>query len=81
MSARATGIDGRPARPGAAAIVFGFATWTAACLAGLLLGPVSLPPGDTIRALLDALPVVSLDHGLTQTQLGILFEIRAPRVI
>lgn len=81
MRARATGIVGGPARPGATAIVFGFATWAAACLAGLLLGPVSLPPGDTIRALLDALPVVSLDHGLTQTQLSILFEIRAPRVI
>lgn len=53
----------------------------AACLAGLLLGPVSLPFGETVRALVDAIPGLDLDHGLSATQVSILYEIRAPRVV
>jgi iron complex transport system permease protein len=59
----------------------GFSAWLAACLAGLLLGPVSLPFSETWRALLDAIPGIHLDHGLSATQVSILYEIRAPRVI
>jgi cobalamin transport system permease protein len=50
-------------------------------MAGLMLGPVSLPVSGTIKALLDAIPGVSVDNGLSSTQLSILYEIRAPRVV
>jgi iron complex transport system permease protein len=50
-------------------------------MAGLLLGPISLPVGDTLRALADAIPGVTVDHSLTATQTSILYQIRAPRVV
>lgn len=77
--ARGGGI--RPASPGWLPISLGFGTWLAACLAGLLLGPVSLPFSDAWRALFDAIPGIHVDHGLSATQVSILYEIRAPRVI
>lgn len=71
----------RPARPEFWAVFAGIAAWLVAAMAGLLLGPISLPVGDTIRALLDAIPGMSVDHSLTSTQTSILYEIRAPRVV
>lgn len=74
-------ILSRPARPGVLAVSLGLMAWVAASVAGLTLGPVSLPFADTIKALLDAVPGLGLDHNLTATQVGILYEIRAPRVV
>ncbi len=50
-------------------------------LAGLLIGAVDLPASGVLSALLDLVPGVDVDHGLTPTQLDVLFEIRAPRVV
>jgi len=71
----------RPARVGPLALSLAFGAWLAASLAGLLLGPIGLPTGDALRALLDAFPGVSIEHGLTETELRILYDIRAPRVV
>lgn len=81
MRPAAVSVLTRPIRPGPVAVAAGLAVWLAASLAGLLLGPVSLPFSETVRALLDALPGVSLDHGLSSTEVSILYEIRAPRVV
>lgn len=55
--------------------------WLIASAAGLLLGPIKLPLGDAIGALLDALPGLEMGHGLSDTELRVLYEIRAPRVV
>ena len=53
----------------------------AACLAGVLIGPVALPPGAVGRDLLDALPFVDLSSGLSPAESAILWELRLPRVV
>ena len=50
-------------------------------MAGLLIGSVGLRAMGVLGALLDRLPLISVDHGLTPTQLDVLLEIRAPRVV
>lgn len=65
------------------ALVLGGATLVlvAALLAGTLVGPAGLTPGGVLLELLDRLPLVSVDSGLTQRQQVILWEIRIPRVV
>ena len=50
-------------------------------MAGLLIGSVGLRAMGVLGALLDRLPLISVDHGLTPTHLDVLLEIRAPRVV
>lgn len=49
--------------------------------AGLLVGSVELSPEGVIKALIDRLPLVSADHGLSEVELRLLFELRLPRVV
>lgn len=53
----------------------------AAVAAGLATGPVSLPVGGIVKELLDRLPFLSVDSGLTELQRATVWEIRAPRVV
>jgi iron complex transport system permease protein len=48
---------------------------------GLLVGAAGLEIGPITLALLDALPFVEIDHGLTAVEQSVLFEIRFPRVV
>jgi iron complex transport system permease protein len=50
-------------------------------LVGLLIGPAGLDPGAVILGLLDAIPFVEIDHGLSSVEQSVLFEIRFPRVV
>ncbi|MDI2129239.1 FecCD family ABC transporter permease [Yinghuangia seranimata] len=50
-------------------------------LAGLLVGAADLPVRGVLLALLDELPFVHVDHGLTPVQYSVLMEIRMPRVL
>ncbi len=52
-----------------------------AMVVGLTSGPIDLPIGRSLVELLDHVPLVHLDSGLTATQRTILWEIRAPRVV
>ncbi|WP_295649944.1 iron ABC transporter permease [uncultured Dietzia sp.] len=65
------------------ALVLGGATLVllAALLAGTLVGPAGLTAGGVLLELLDRLPLVSVDSGLTLRQQVILWEIRIPRVV
>jgi len=49
-------------------------------LAGLALGPASLPPLGVARALLDLLPGVHLRTGLGEREAAIVLDLRLPRV-
>jgi iron complex transport system permease protein len=53
----------------------------AAVVAGVMVGPIDLPPVNIVRSLLDGLPFVELDSGLTERDEAILWEIRMPRVV
>jgi iron complex transport system permease protein len=48
---------------------------------GVLVGAADLPVNAVVAALVDWLPGIDVDSGLTDLQLGILFEIRLPRVV
>ncbi len=50
-------------------------------LGALLVGAAGIDPGNALLALLDALPLVDVDHGLTDIEHNILFQIRFPRVV
>ncbi|MCW3820227.1 iron ABC transporter permease [Micromonospora sp. DR5-3] len=52
-----------------------------ALVAGVSLGPVSLPPGSVAAELLNLLPGVHLDSGLTEREIAIVTELRLPRVV
>jgi iron complex transport system permease protein len=59
---------------GAAAVVV-------AAVAGLSLGPVSLPPAGVGAELLNLLPGVQIDSGLDEREAAIVTELRLPRVV
>ena len=65
------------------ALVLGGATLVllAALLLGTLVGPAGLTASGVLLELLDRIPFVHLDSGLTQRQQVILWEIRIPRVV
>ena len=71
----------RPAHISPAVLGVAGLVWVGVSLAGLLLGPIHLPVGDALRALADVLPGIEVTHGLTRTELLVLYEIRAPRVV
>ncbi len=52
-----------------------------AALAGVLVGPAALRPDRVIAALLDRLPLVTIDSGLSERETAILFQLRLPRVV
>jgi iron complex transport system permease protein len=51
-----------------------------AAVLGVAIGPVGLPPGDVARELLDRLPLISVDSGLSEREAAIVWELRLPRV-
>lgn len=61
---------------GGAALIF-----AAAMLAGTLVGPAGLTASGVLLELVDALPLLEIDSGLSTRQQVILWEIRMPRVV
>ncbi len=62
-------------------MALGVAVFAAAALAGLTLGPAGIDASRVVGALLDGLPLIEVDHGLSEIQTTILFRIRLPRVV
>jgi iron complex transport system permease protein len=50
-------------------------------IAGLLLGAAGIDRSQVVAALFDALPLIEVEHGLSEIHLNVLFQIRAPRVV
>jgi iron complex transport system permease protein len=75
-----------PARPRPAGLRHG---WLAAGLvavavalvAGIAFGPVGLPPAAVAAELLNLIPGVRIDSGLTEREIAIVTELRLPRVV
>jgi iron complex transport system permease protein len=70
-----------PARIGAGKWVAAVGILLLVAVAGLLVGAVALAPWGVVKALLDRLPLVTIDHGLTEVEMRLLFELRLPRVL
>ncbi|WP_250564408.1 FecCD family ABC transporter permease [Sphaerisporangium fuscum] len=49
-------------------------------LGGVMIGAVGIPPKGVLLELLDRLPLVSVDSGLSPVERGLLFQLRLPRV-
>jgi iron complex transport system permease protein len=62
-------------------VLLGAAAVLVAVVAGLSLGPVSLPPGGVAAELLNLVPGVHLDSGLTEREAAIVTQLRLPRVV
>ncbi|ATO17915.1 ABC transporter permease [Micromonospora sp. WMMA2032] len=78
------GAVAAPARPAGLRkrwLLAGFAAVLVALVAGVSLGPVNLPPGSVAAELLNLLPGVHLDSGLTEREVAIVTELRLPRVV
>lgn len=65
-----------PRRVGVAALIS-----LATILVGIALGPASLPLRGVVLSLVDALPFVGVDSGLSPAHDAILWQLRLPRVI
>lgn len=52
-----------------------------AALLAIFVGPADLPARGVLLALLDGLPGVDVEHGLTAAQHAVLWQIRLPRVV
>ncbi|GAA3821984.1 iron ABC transporter permease [Sphaerisporangium flaviroseum] len=53
----------------------------ACVLAGLMIGAASIPLKGIVLELLDRMPFVSVDSGLSPVERGLLFQLRMPRVV
>ncbi len=81
MTIEATSAEAPPARAGWIPLSFGMASVLAVALLGATVGAAGLDPLSVIAAMLDALPGVAVDSGLSEVETSILFEIRLPRVV
>lgn len=52
----------------------------AAAIAAVLVGPAGLPARGVVLELVDRLPLVGVDSGLTEQQAAVLWQLRVPRV-
>jgi iron complex transport system permease protein len=75
-----TPADARP-RLRRIKIVVGALVCLAAVLVGCLVGPAGLSVSGVLLELLDAVPGVEVDSGMSITQQAIFWEIRLPRVV
>jgi iron complex transport system permease protein len=63
------------------AVALATAAVIGAFVVGVLVGPAELPVRGVLRALLDRMPLIELDSGLSPVQEQVLFQVRLPRVV
>jgi iron complex transport system permease protein len=73
-------VELRPAGLGLAWLCAGVVALAVSLVLGILVGPVSLDAGASLRDLADRLPFVDLSSGLSDQQSAILWQLRVPRV-
>ena len=78
---RVVGADTARAGGGARWIACGIAVAVAALVAGVMIGPAGPVWWRVPLALLDHLPGISIDSGVTESEWAIVWKIRAPRVV
>lgn len=68
-------------RVGPIALTGAAALLAAVLLGGLLVGAVGLPPHRVLAELVDRLPWVTIDSGLSEQQAAIIWDLRLPRLV
>jgi iron complex transport system permease protein len=58
-----------------------FLVLAAAVVVGVMVGPIGLPAVDIVKSIINRVPFVDLDTGLSERGDAILWEIRMPRVV
>ncbi|MFE0588700.1 FecCD family ABC transporter permease [Micromonospora echinospora] len=79
--APAFGVKARPAGLRLPWLAAGILAVLVALIAGVSFGAVSLPPGSVAVELLNLVPGVRLDSGLTEREIAIVTELRLPRAV
>jgi iron complex transport system permease protein len=77
----AAATEARSARVGWLPPALGVVAVLIAGAIGATVGAAGLDPGSVVAAIVDAIPGVAVDSGLTDVETSILFEIRLPRVV
>ena len=62
-------------------VLLGLLSIVSAIAAGLLIGPADLESSGVILELIDRLPLVTVDSGLSSIHANIIWEVRLPRVV
>lgn len=62
-------------------VIIGLAAAAVAAAVGLFVGPVGIAPHRGLAELLNSLPLVNLDSGLSGVHQAIITDLRAPRVV
>lgn len=70
-----------PARLTAGRIAVAVTVAVGTVLLGILVGPVPLAVGDVLTVLLDQVPGIDIDHGLSDLHVGIITRVRVPRAL
>ncbi len=73
--------DQRVSRHQARWVGAGMLAVVVALVLGVSIGAVGIPPGRTLLELLDRLPFVHIDSGLSDRQAAIVWDLRMPRVL
>ena len=71
----------RAAGPGPMAFGVGIVAVLASVIAGIAIGAVDIAPSAIVRQLLDNVPGLEIDSGLSEQRIAIIEQIRAPRVV
>ncbi|GJM38468.1 MAG: ABC transporter permease [Acidimicrobiales bacterium] len=79
VEARVESLQGT--RLGFGAVAAGLLAVVAASFAGLVIGPFDIPAGDVLRELLDGVPGIDVDSGLSRTEEAVVDDLRLPRVV
>jgi iron complex transport system permease protein len=69
------------ARLGFGAVAAGVVAVLVTSFAGLTIGPLDLSVGEVLRQLVDGLPWIDVDSGLSPTEAAVVTQIRFPRVV
>jgi iron complex transport system permease protein len=77
----ATSIQARSARVGWVPLLIGVGSVLVVASISATAGAAGLDPVSVLKAIVDGLPGVTIDSGLTEVQANILFEIRLPRIV
>lgn len=81
MIQSSTATEARPTRVGWIPPTLGVVSVLVAGAIGATVGAAELDPLSVVQAIVDALPGVAVDSGLSDVETNILFEIRLPRVV
>jgi len=73
--------EARSTRLGVLALAIGVLSVLVVAAIGATVGAAGLDPGAVGMAVVDTLPWISVDSGLTEVERNILFEIRLPRLV